>query len=86
MRDGSTSVARMLPDTSIASMMVCLFDGRCTTATGRAAATSMSPSATSISAGGTWRFQVERRVAACRTSARLANATAFFLRRRSSHT
>ena len=39
-RLGCTSVARMLPETSMARMMVCWFDGSVTTATGRAAASS----------------------------------------------
>ncbi len=37
-RFGCTSVARMLPETSIARMMVCWLEGSVTTATGRAAA------------------------------------------------
>ena len=39
-RLGCTSAARMLPDTSIARMMVCWLEGSITTAIGRAAATS----------------------------------------------
>jgi hypothetical protein len=51
-RFGWTSVARMLPDTSIASMMVCWFDGSVITAIGRAAASTITASASRNSAGG----------------------------------
>ena len=54
-RLGWTSVARMLPDTSIARMMVCWFDGSMTTAIGRAAASSMAARASRNSSGGMWR-------------------------------
>ena len=54
-RLGCTSVARMLPDTSMARMMVCWLDGSVTTACGRAAASSMAASASRNSAGGMWR-------------------------------
>ena len=42
MRFGLTSVARMLPETSIARMTVSCCDGSVTTAAGRAIATSIS--------------------------------------------
>ena len=45
----------MLPDTSIASMMVSCCEGRVTTANGRAAASSMATIASRNSAGGMWR-------------------------------
>ncbi len=51
-RLGCTSVARMLPDTSMARMMVCWFEGRVTTATGRAAASSMAARASRNRNGG----------------------------------
>ena len=54
-RLGLTSVARMLPETSMARMMVCWFDGSVTTACGRAAASSIAASASRNSAGGMWR-------------------------------
>ena len=53
MRLGCTSVARMLPDTSIARMMVSCCDGSVITAVGRDAANSSAASASSSSAGGT---------------------------------
>src|SRR6478735_8664022 len=67
MRDGLTSVARMLPDTSITSITVATRDGRLTSADGRAIANSNSVNAASIRAGGTCRRQVgiaERALAA----------------------
>jgi hypothetical protein len=54
-RFGWTSVARMLPDTSMARMMVCWLEGRVTTATGREAASSIAAIASRNSAGGMWR-------------------------------
>ena len=54
-RSGSTSLARMLPETSIARMMVSCCDGSCTTAAGRAMAAIMSTSAMRKRSGGTWR-------------------------------
>ena len=57
-RFGCTSVARMLPDTSIARMMVCWFDGSVTTAIGRAAAMSIVASASRNRTGGMWRRTV----------------------------
>ena len=56
-RLGWTSVARMLPDTSIARMMVCWCDGSVTTAIGRAAASSIATMASRNSSGGMWRAQ-----------------------------
>ena len=52
-RFGSTSVARIEPDTSIASTMVCSTSGRVITAVGRAVATSKAVKASSSMAGGT---------------------------------
>ncbi len=72
MRSGSTSVARMLPDTSMASMMVSCCDGRLITAIGRPAATSSAATASNISAGGKWRRQATLVPIASFTSARFA--------------
>ena len=52
MRLGLTSVARMLPDTSIAMITVSCCDGSVTTAAGRAIARIIKVSATRNSAGG----------------------------------
>jgi hypothetical protein len=71
-RFGCTSAARMLPETSIARMMVCCCVGRVTTAVGRELATPSTASATSSSAGGTWRRQPVVLPSASFTSARLA--------------
>ncbi len=54
-RLGLTSVARMLPDTSMARMMVSWVDGRVITANGRDAATSIAVMASRNRIGGTWR-------------------------------
>ena len=54
-RLGWTSVARMLPETSIASMTVCWVEGRVITAIGREAETSIAAMASRNSAGGIWR-------------------------------
>ena len=72
MRLGCTSVARMLPDTSIARMMVSCWLGSVTTASGRAVATSSVASASSSSSGGTCRRQPGPLPSACFTSDRLA--------------
>ncbi|MNQ21984.1 hypothetical protein D3C85_351150 [compost metagenome] len=71
-RLGCTSAARMLPDTSIARMMVCWFDGSTTTAIGRAAATSIAVMATRNSSGGMWRRRLWPGPIASRTIDRLA--------------
>ena len=71
-RLGSTSVARMLPDTSIARMMVCWFDGSTTTAIGRAAAISIATIASRNSSGGMWRRTLWPAPIASRTIDRLA--------------
>ena len=71
-RFGCTSAARMLPDTSIASTMVCSCSGRLTIAAGRATASSSEAMATSSSAGGTWRRQAPCRPSASFTRPRLA--------------
>jgi hypothetical protein len=55
MRSGSTSFARMLPETSRERMMVSCCEGRRTTAAGRATAAIITISATRKSSGGTWR-------------------------------
>ena len=52
-RVGLTSVARMLPDTSIARITVSCADGSVTMASGRAIATSISASAARNRSGGT---------------------------------
>ena len=52
MRSGCTSVARMLPETSMASMMVWSCEGRVITASGRAAASSRATSASRKRNGG----------------------------------
>ena len=81
-RFGWTSAARMLPDTSIARMMVCWFDGSTTTAIGRAAASSIAVSASRNKSGGMWRRTLWPALMASRTIDRLANRSAsFFLRR-----
>ncbi|MCY1383624.1 hypothetical protein D9M69_717690 [compost metagenome] len=85
-RFGSTSVARMLPETSIARMMVCCCEGSSTTAMGRADASSMAAKASSSNSGGTWRRQPGPWPMASRTMDRLANRSAARLRRCSSHT
>ena len=51
-RLGLTSVARMLPDTSMARMMVSCCEGRVITANGREAASSMAAIAIRKSRGG----------------------------------
>ena len=71
-RFGCTSVARMLPDTSIASTTVLCCEGSVTTAVGRATASSMHVSARRNSTGGTWRRQPGPRPIASRTSGRFA--------------
>ncbi len=71
-RLGCTSAARMLPETSIARMMVCWFDGSITTAIGRAAATSIAASASRNRKGGTWRRMLWPVPIASRTIDRLA--------------
>ena len=55
MRLGLTSVARMLPETSIERITVSCCDGSVTTAAGRAIATSIRVNAARNSSGGTWR-------------------------------
>ncbi len=89
-RFGLTSSARMLPDTSIASMMVRSASGSTIVAVGRASANSSAPSAASISAGGTWRRQPGPLPSAARATPRLASFTVpwrrFFSSHRYSHT
>ena len=85
-RLGLTSVARMLPDTSMASMMVCWSEGNVTTANGRDEATSMAASENKKSTGGIWRRTLWPLPMASRTMDRLAYCRAFFFLRRSSHT
>ncbi|MNT93587.1 hypothetical protein D3C72_2350950 [compost metagenome] len=70
-RSGSTSVARMLPDTSMASMMVWSCEGKVMTANGRAAASSRAISASRNSAGGMWRRRCWPGPMASRTRDRL---------------
>ena len=63
-RFGSTSVARMLPETSIARMTVCWVLGSVRVAKGRAAASSIAVIASRNSTGGTWRRQAPAPMAA----------------------
>ena len=70
-RFGCTSAARMLPDTSIARMMVSCWLGSLMIATGRAVAISIAAIASSISSGGRWRRQPGPRPAACLINDRL---------------
>ena len=72
MRSGWTSVARMLPETSIASTMVFSADGSVITAAGRPAAISSPVIAVSSSAGGRWRRQATLLPIAALTRPRLA--------------
>ena len=72
MRLGLTSVARMLPETSIARITVSCCDGSVTTAAGRATASSSSVSASRNSSGGTCRRKRGPVPIASFTSARLA--------------
>jgi hypothetical protein len=72
MRFGSTSVARMLPDTSIASTIVSCCEGSLITACGRAIASSSSVIARNSKTGGTWRRQALRGPSASFTRLRLA--------------
>ena len=83
-RLGCTSVARMLPDTSMASMMVSCVIGRLTTAKGRAAASSSRVMASNSSSGGICRRSVRPGPMASLMMDRLAKRSASFLRRRSS--
>ncbi len=71
-RLGCTSVARMLPETSIARMTVRCCEGSVTTAVGRAVASRSSVSARRNSDGGTWRRHPGPRPIASRTSGRFA--------------
>ena len=71
-RLGFTSSARMLPETSMARMMVCWLEGSTMVAMGRAEATSMVAMANSSSTGGTWRRQPPPLPMASRTMDRLA--------------
>ena len=71
-RLGCTSAARMLPDTSMARMMVCWLDGSITTASGRAAAITSVAMASRNSRGGIWRRTLCPTPTASRTMDRLA--------------
>ena len=84
-RLGCTSVARMLPETSIAKTMVSCCDGSFSRAIGLALASSSTATASSSSAGGRWRRQPGPLPMACLTRATLAKRTAFLRRRFSSH-
>ena len=86
MRSGSTSAARMLPETSIASTMVFSADGKVITAAGRAAAISSPAIAVSNNAGGRCRRQARPLPIASLMRPRLAKRSVLFLRRRSSQT
>src|SRR5262249_51523753 len=83
-RLGWTSVARMLPETSIAMMIVCRCDGSVTTAAGRAMETIMVINASRKSNGGMCRRKRCRAPIASLTMLRLAYASAAFFFRRSS--
>ena len=72
MRLGLTSVARMLPDTSIARITVSCCDGSVTTAAGRAIATIISVNEARYRSGGTWRRRRPPAFCASRTIDRLA--------------
>ena len=72
MREGCTSVARMLPEMSIARMTVSCRDGSVTVAVGRATATSISATASRKRLGGMWRRKAAPEPSACRTMDRLA--------------
>ena len=85
-RVGSTSVARMLSDTSSAMTMMRCSDGRVTTALGRAMATIVAIIARRKRAGGTWRRNRWPGPIASRTRLRLAYRTACFFFRRSART
>ena len=72
MRDGSTSRARIEPDTSIERITVARDEASSTTAAGRATATISTVIAASSRAGGTCRRQATLLPIACLTMARLA--------------
>ena len=86
MRVGCTSVARMLPDTSIANMMVSCCMGKVTTAKGRDAANSITVIASKNKIGGMWRRKLGPASIASRTIDKLAKRTEAFFLRRSNHT
>jgi hypothetical protein len=71
-RFGSTSVARMLPEMSIARITVSCCVGSVIVACGRAIARSMAASARKKSSGGMWRLMRWPAPIASRTSPRLA--------------
>ena len=77
-RFGSTSAARMLPDTSMARMTVSRCEGRVTIAAGRAIAKSMTASPARRSRGGTCRRNPGPERMASFTMLRLAYRTAAF--------
>jgi len=85
-RLGFTSSARMLPETSIARMIVRSASGSVRTAVGRALASSKSAIVASSSAGGTWRRQPAPLPIASRASAMLGSRTALRRRRRIAQT
>jgi hypothetical protein len=84
-RLGLTSVARMLPETSMARMMVSWVIGRLTTANGRDAANSMAVMASRNNTGGMWRRMLWLVPRASLTMDRLAYRKASFFLRRSNH-
>ena len=71
-RSGSTSFARMLPETSMERITVSCWEGRRTTAAGRAMAAIMRASDSRKSSGGTWRRSRAPVPMASFTMARLA--------------
>ena len=84
-RFGLTSVARMLPETSIARMMVSCVDGSVITANGRDAANSIAAMASRNSTGGMCRRQPMPVPIASLTMDRLAYRSVSFFLRLSSH-
>ena len=70
-RLGATSAEHMLPETSMAMMMLVWFVGTLTMSTGRAAAMARAPAATTNSAKGRCRRTREEPGSASRTRARL---------------
>jgi len=79
------SSARMLPETSMARMMVRSDSGSVILAVGRAVASSSAATASSSSSGGTWRRQPGPLPSASLATCTLASRTLLRLRRLSSH-
>ena len=75
----------MLPETSMARMMVRSASGSVIVAVGRAVATSSAATASSISSGGTWRRQPGPLPSASLATLTLATRTVLLRLRASSH-